>query len=384
MNDAKFRAMIDGGAPDWDVADITIDFLYAGITDRLFEKIDTKLVDIGRIDPQFVNEYGIGCIVWSYNLGYSTKVLSRREAPKTWADLFDLKRFPGKRTIGDNACPIARGRAARRWRCARQALSARRRPRAQEARHHQARPIFWSTNSQSQQLFVDGEVTLGIILNGRVYDAAQKGRRSPCPGSRTSSPIDYLVVPRGSRNRDAAMRLIDTMTVPENQAKLANMIAYSPTNPAAFKSIDPKIEPWLSTAPENAKKGFVINAHIWRDNLKPLMERWNTGNCRDAKPPPALRVPNDRFDRRIWLLLPAVLILLVAFIGPVGWLLSRAFTQPRLGFREFRTALAPAGLSAGHVEHAADQRHRDADLRPARLSRGPCDDAWPAPVCAGG
>ena len=42
-----------------------------------------------------------------------------------------------------------------------------------------------------------------------------------------------------------------------------------------------------------------------------------------------------RFDRRILLLLPAVLILLVAFIGPVGWLLSRAFTQPRLGFGNF-------------------------------------------------
>jgi len=41
------------------------------------------------------------------------------------------------------------------------------------------------------------------------------------------------------------------------------------------------------------------------------------------------------FDRRIWLLVPALLILLVAFIGPVGWLLSRAFTQPTLGFQNF-------------------------------------------------
>ncbi len=31
MNVAKFRTMIESGAPDWDVADITIDFLYAGI-----------------------------------------------------------------------------------------------------------------------------------------------------------------------------------------------------------------------------------------------------------------------------------------------------------------------------------------------------------------
>ena len=43
----------------------------------------------------------------------------------------------------------------------------------------------------------------------------------------------------------------------------------------------------------------------------------------------------NRFDRRLWLLFPAVLVLLLAFIGPVGWLLSRAFTQPRLGFGNF-------------------------------------------------
>jgi len=42
-----------------------------------------------------------------------------------------------------------------------------------------------------------------------------------------------------------------------------------------------------------------------------------------------------RFDHRIWLLVPAVLILLVAFIAPVTWLLSRAFTQPTTGFGNF-------------------------------------------------
>ena len=102
MNAAKFRAMIESGAPDWDVADVTIDFLYAGIGDKLFEKIDTGLVHTGRISPQFVNDYGIGCIVWSYNLGYSTKTFASGAQPRTWADLFDLKRFPGKRTLNDN------------------------------------------------------------------------------------------------------------------------------------------------------------------------------------------------------------------------------------------------------------------------------------------
>ena len=40
-------------------------------------------------------------------------------------------------------------------------------------------------------------------------------------------------------------------------------------------------------------------------------------------------------DRRAWLLAPAVLLLLAAFAWPVGWLLLRAFTEPRPGLGNF-------------------------------------------------
>ena len=273
MNAAKFRAMIEGGAPDWDVADVTIDFLYAGIGDRLFERID-RSIDTSRVDPRFVHDYGIGCIVWSYNLGYSTKAFAGREVPKTWADVFDLKRFPGKRTLGDNVVAtmevalMADGVAPEQL----YPLDVERALRKLDTIKSQT--IFWSTNSQSQQLFVDGEVNLGLILNGRAYDAAEKGAPIAISWEQNIQSVDYLVVPRGSRNAAAAMRLIEVMTLPDNQAKLANLIAYAPTNPAAFGAVDPQIAPWLSTQPDNIKRGFVINAEYWRDNLKRLQERW--------------------------------------------------------------------------------------------------------------
>ncbi len=40
-------------------------------------------------------------------------------------------------------------------------------------------------------------------------------------------------------------------------------------------------------------------------------------------------------DSRIWLVLPAALALAVAFLGPVGWLLARAFTFPEPGLQNF-------------------------------------------------
>ncbi|MBN8943362.1 MAG: ABC transporter permease [Rhizobiales bacterium] len=50
---------------------------------------------------------------------------------------------------------------------------------------------------------------------------------------------------------------------------------------------------------------------------------------------PAATRPAPRFDRRVLLLAPAVLLIVVAFISPVGLLLSRAFTQPQVGVQNF-------------------------------------------------
>jgi len=273
VNPAKFRAMAASGTPDWDVVDITGGFIEVAAKDGLLEKVDPQLIHLDRIDPRFVHEYGVGCIVWSSNLGYSTAAFPNG-APQTWADLFDLKKFPGKRTLQDSpvasleAALLADGVAPDKL----YPLDADRA--FKKLSEIKAQIVFWSTNSQSQQLFVDREVVAGIILNGRVYDAAQKGAKIALSWEQNIQQVDYLVVPKGSRNRDAAMRLIDTMTVPENQTKVANLIAYSPTNPEALKGIDPKVTPWLCTTPENIKKGFVLSQVYWRDHLKDLTERW--------------------------------------------------------------------------------------------------------------
>lgn len=57
----------------------------------------------------------------------------------------------------------------------------------------------------------------------------------------------------------------------------------------------------------------------------------------EADAPPALprRSSAGRMDVRILLLVPALLLLVVAFIGPVGMLLSRAFTHPQIGMQNF-------------------------------------------------
>jgi putative spermidine/putrescine transport system substrate-binding protein len=271
---AKFRTMAESGSPIWDVVDVTDTMLYDSGGAGLLEKIARSAVDVSRIKPEFVDEFGIGNVVLSYNIGYSTKVYGPDNHPRSWADVFDVKRFPGKRMLSNDPQPnmeialLADGVALDKL----YPLDVERAFKKLDTIKNDL--IFWTSSSQSQQLLTDGEVVCGNITNGRAYDAAKKGAKVAIEWNQNIQSAEYLVVPKGAKNVDVAMGLIDEMTRAENQAKLANLIAYSPTNPAAFSAINEDIAPWLCTNPKNADKGFAINAKYWRPILKPLTERF--------------------------------------------------------------------------------------------------------------
>ncbi len=274
MNAAKFRTMVEAGAPVWDVVDVTDTFLYSAAKDNLLEEIDTSVVNVKRVSPEFVHKYGIGDIVWSYNLGYSTKIFNEQNHPRSWADLYDVKKFPGRRTLNQDVVPnleialLADGVPMDKL----YPLDVERAFKKMSTLKEHV--IFWQTNSQSQQLFIDGEVACGTILNGRAYDAVKKGGMLAIEWNQNIQSIDYLVVPKGAKNKELAMGLIDEMTVAENQAKVANLIAYSPTNKDAYASVDKQITPWLATSPQNAGKGFLVNKLYWQDHREKLNERF--------------------------------------------------------------------------------------------------------------
>lgn len=272
---AKLRTMIAAGTPTWDVVDVTIDFLYNAAKDGLFEKIDTTIVDPKVLPAKFVHEYGIANIVWSYNIAYNNKIYLNGTHPKSWADFFDVQKFPGRRALRDRVNPmleiglLADGVPFEKL----YPLDVDRAFRKLDTIKKNS--VWWTTNSQSQQLMIDGECNLGILNNGRIYDAAQKGASIGIEWEQSLQSVDYLVVPKGSKNKDAAMALIAEMMLAESQATVANIIPLAPTNPDAFKLIKPEVAPWLSTQPENLAKGFPVNEEYWREHQKALAERWS-------------------------------------------------------------------------------------------------------------
>jgi putative spermidine/putrescine transport system substrate-binding protein len=271
---AKYRAMVKSGTPSWDVVDVSIDFLYAGAVDDLFEKIDTSIVDNKLFDQKYLNEYGAPAIVWAYILGYSTATYGDANKPQTWADLFDLKKFPGRRMLRDRPTPmleialLADGVPSDKL----YPLDVDRGFKKLDTIKDQS--IFWTTNSQSQQLLVDGEVVMGVINSSRATDSIMKGGKLAISWKQHLQSVDYLVVSKGSHNRDAAMRLIAEMSTPKAQAMVSDIGFSAPTVPAAFPLIKSEVRPYLPSNPAYASESILVDQNYWRDNLSKVEERW--------------------------------------------------------------------------------------------------------------
>ncbi|MBN9548875.1 MAG: extracellular solute-binding protein, partial [Alphaproteobacteria bacterium] len=91
------RAMVDSKNVTWDATD-------GGMTDALVlgkggyvEPIDYSIVDKSLVGDGLAAEFGICNYTYSNVLAYDSKKLS--SAPASWADFFDLEKFPGKRTM---------------------------------------------------------------------------------------------------------------------------------------------------------------------------------------------------------------------------------------------------------------------------------------------
>ena len=95
----------------------------------MLEPIDYTIVDKNKMRAGFGWDYAASTYFFSYIIAYDSSKFGDK-APTGMADFFDVKKFPGKRSLYKWGVGDVGSRAARRWRRAGQALSARPQARA--------------------------------------------------------------------------------------------------------------------------------------------------------------------------------------------------------------------------------------------------------------
>lgn len=279
------RAKVQGGVSDWDVVQVEVEELLLGCEEGLFERIDWER--LGGRDAYFapsVHDCGVGAMVWSQLFGYDSARMP--EGPRTWAEFWDVKRFPGRRGLRRTpkytleAALMADGvRPADVYRLLRTPEGVDRAFRKlDEIKPH---TVWWSSISQVPDLLASGEVAVSMTSPGRLLVAnrdEQRQFRVVWDGNIYS--VDYWVVLKGSPRRDQAMRLIEYMKRPDHEVRLAYFIPTGLSNRAAIDSLDADLKRDTPSNPANLANAVELDAQFWVEHSDQLTQRFNAWAAR--------------------------------------------------------------------------------------------------------
>ncbi|WP_085315449.1 ABC transporter substrate-binding protein [Derxia lacustris] len=267
----KFKAMVESGNVAWDVVDVEGDFAARAARDGLLEPIDYAVVPRDGLDPRFSSQYAVGSFYYSFVLGFN-KDAYKSATPRGWADLFDTKAWPGKRTLYKWSAPgvleialLADGVPADKL----YPLDLDRAFRKLDSIKGQI--VWWTGGAQSQQLLASGEAPIGMFWNGRVH-AVEGSANVGVSWEQNLTAADMLVVPKGSRHKAAAMKFLALASSAKAQAGFATETAYAPINTGAKALMAPAAARLLPD--QYAASQINLNLAYWAENRDAIAKRW--------------------------------------------------------------------------------------------------------------
>ena len=291
---SKIRAMSEAGNVTWALVDAVASDAILLCEEGLLEPIDHDAVlapapdgtpaseDFGDL---IVSECFVPQIVYSTTFGYRTDLV--KEAPTSIADVFDLEKIPGKRSlekrpignlewalIADGVSPddvydvldTAEGvdRAFAKLDTIRDQV------------------VWWEKGAQTPQLLADGEVVMGSTYNGRLFSVIEEDKQPiAMMWDWQVFDLDGWVIPKGAPHREIVLDYLRFATDTQRLADQAKFISYGPARKSsapmvgnhAVLGIDMK--PHMPTAPNNAKNTLLFNYEWWADRKDDLTERFN-------------------------------------------------------------------------------------------------------------
>ncbi|WP_437881202.1 ABC transporter substrate-binding protein [Pseudomonas sp. LRF_L74] len=269
----KLKAMVESGNVQWDVVDVEADFALRAASEGLLEPLDFSQIKRDKIDPRFVSDHGVGSFYFSFVLGYNQNRLGKAQ-PQDWSALFDTATYPGKRALykwpspgvielalladgvaADKLYPLDLDRAFKKLDTIKKDI------------------VWWGGGAQSQQLLASGEASIGQFWNGRIFALQQEGASVGVSWKQNLVMADFLVVPKGAKNKDAAMKFLAHSSSAEGQAEFANLTAYAPVNVDSVGKLDKDLANSLPTA--HAADQITLDYAYWAKHGGEIATRWN-------------------------------------------------------------------------------------------------------------
>ena len=270
---AMLKAQVQSNNAEWDIIQPGSAWLWRGAAEGLYEKIDAGVVKAADMYAPAVHPYGIAFEVYAVDIAYNTSRFPTGSHPKTWAELWDLKRFPGRRT-GPGWTPRDNFEAA---------VMAAGVPPAKVypidtklafAKLADIKPqmTWWQSGAQFAQFFADEEVQLGYGWGARVVVLAREGKPLAVEVNQAILDQTFYAVSKISKRKDAAMKFIGFASQAKPQAERPVLYPHGPTNRTAWAQLDAKAK--REVVNYDMRAVLLRNPEWWMENETPLLEQW--------------------------------------------------------------------------------------------------------------
>src|SRR5579863_121400 len=275
---AKVKAMVEAKHVNWDVVEVESGDLGRGCDEGLYEKLDwSKIAKKGDLIPEAPQTCGAGIFVWSTVFAYNADKL--KTAPTSWADFWNVSKFPGKRGMRKGArynlefALMADGVAPKD---VYKVLATKEGQDRAFKKLDELKPNiqWWEAGAQPPQFLVAGDVVMSTAYNGRIDAAQKEGKNLKVVWNGSIYDLDYWAIPKGTPNKDLAVKYIAYSLSSKPQQDYAKHIAYGPVNVAAVKSLDAKTLANLPNSPANGKNAVLQDLTFWNDHGDELEQRF--------------------------------------------------------------------------------------------------------------
>lgn len=298
---AKLRAMNEAGNITWDLVDVVASDAIRLCDEGLAMPIDPDKdlaaapdgtpasEDFGDL---LVSECFIPQIVYSTTFGYRTDVDEwGGKTPDDICDVFDLKTFPGKRSLEKR--PINN----MEWALLCDGVAKDEVYEVLETEEGQARAfkkldtikdqvVWWSAGAETPQLLADKEVVIGSTYNGRLFSLIEEQKQPVAMlWDAQVFDLDGWIIPAGLPEDRLAMvkEFVKFATDTQRLADQAKYISYGPARKSSaplvgkHATLGIDMAPHMPTDPANAKNTFLYNYEWWadyRDDIDAKFQAW--------------------------------------------------------------------------------------------------------------
>ncbi|MFM2477117.1 ABC transporter substrate-binding protein [Celerinatantimonas sp. MCCC 1A17872] len=278
---AKIKAMEDTNSMVWDVVSGGGVGMIRGEKMGLFEKITPDMVDESDIMKPARSDYGIPSEIYSNLVAYSTKAFPKgKPHPVTFADFWNVKKFPGKRTLPNKpetvleAALMADGVPVNK---VYDVLSTKKGLDRAFNKVKELLPyvsVFWSSSAQPVQMLGSGEVVMAFGSNGRFQNGIDNGLPIKMSWANQVPQVGYMMIPKGAPDKAEALKFFNYVAKAKNNARLSEYVSYGPVTNGAWDYIDEKRASRLPSAPKHMKNAVFIDTKWWSEHSKSVTERY--------------------------------------------------------------------------------------------------------------